>query len=197
MVFAVAEEVLEAELVLDGEEQGPVRADERAERSQERLRRGLSPAGHVLVHPDAQHQVEAGGILEGAHVSTGHLDVRQSRTARGGGPRTGQGAFEGQHLGPALSQVAGEGAGARPHVEHPQTRAQGERPQQVGPQAGEVVARGPVGNVCSELVGRGRAIHSLTEHAQHLVLGPVRIGHGVPEQAHATLRSAHLPVGGS
>ena len=179
VVLAVAEEVLEAELVLDGHHDHAVGPGERPELGEEGLAR-------VLEDADAQDDVEAVGVVEGVDGAAHDLDVGQAVAPGGRGPGPGEGAFEGDHVGPRLGHVAGEGSGAGPDVEHPGAGAEVEGAEEVGPLAGEVVAGGPVGDVAGELVGGGAAVVGRLQDLEDGVLRAVGVVDLATDQSHAT-----------
>jgi hypothetical protein len=130
VVLAVAQQVAQAELVLDGDDEGAVDASEAAQ-VVEYLGR---PGARVLEDADADDDVEALVVGERLDRPAHHLNVVESLAARRGGARPGERALEGDDLGPCLAEVAGQGAHPRADVEHPLAGAEAQGAEEVGPQ---------------------------------------------------------------
>ena len=147
VVLGSADKILEAQLVFDGDDQLAAGLEQIAHPLQHAHRRlvTLGEQGRVFEYPDQGDHIEtliANKLVEpiGHH---GHI-VQIPGPRPGHGRATGR-PFQGQHPGAAFPEVAGDRPAAGADLKHlGLVEPVPERPQQVGPAAGEMVEGSPV-----------------------------------------------------
>ena len=185
MVFAAAVEILEPELVLDGDHQRAARADEPARARQQRLdavARSIAKRVRVFEHADEKHPVR-GGRIDRRDLVAHHADVAQVAAALARDRRAACAAFHGDDRRAGLAQPARERAASRAEFEHRVVRSDRQVSQQVGAHRRQVVLGRPVGDRGAQLVGEHGQIAGPPQRGQQRDFGRVTVGVG--ERRHA------------
>ena len=178
MILRRASPVFETQLVFDGDQQQAARLEHRARALQHR-QRGVC-AGHELVrvlqHADQRDDIELRAAAELVEALGENLHRGQIARARAGDARAPRRALQRQHLRPALPQVAGDGAAARPDFQDLRARQPLlERPQDIGAAAAQVIQRRPVGNVLLQLIRQHAPVRGCGNQARQPLLHLISI----------------------
>jgi len=167
----------ETDLVFDGQDESPVGAQQRTGVTEE-IELGPEFGGRgpgVFEDPDDHDEVESRRVFEVEERTADDLHVCQVRAAGGNGLGPDRLALEGNHLGSAFAQVAGDRAGSGADFEDSMVFGDLERTQDVAAPRAEVIGRRPIDRVTEELVGAVAVIGDLTESRQHIFLGAIGV----------------------
>ena len=179
VVLGSTGEVLESQLVFNGEKQHPPGVEQGAcllQPMQSRIRAITEPV-RVFKHADHRHRIEfLSGFAEFLQIVDDDLDILQLPAPCGRNAGTPRGRLQRDNAGGGFAKVTGDGTAACSDFKHAPCKEGRKRAQQIGALGAEVITRRPVDNPVRKLGRQDRTIGACFHHVEKRFLDRISVG---------------------